>query len=79
MTENREWCVHIFYVAIYVFYFRKLQEHKVWGKELPLLISINERVQKENDQYKSCRHKGKLDEYPCHLDGTLENEEEEKL
>lgn len=45
--------LHIFfYVAIYVFYFRKHLEQRGWGKEFPLLISTDEKVQEENDQHK---------------------------
>lgn len=48
MMENREYA-HIFYVAIYVFYFRKHLEQKVWGKKLSVLILTDERVQEENE------------------------------
>lgn len=54
-------------------------KQKVWGKEFSLLISTDERVQEENDQHKSCRHKRKVVRYPCHLDGAFEDKKEEKL
>ena len=52
MMENREYYTN-FYIAICVFYFRKHLEQRVWGKELPPLISADERVQEENDLHKS--------------------------
>lgn len=73
-TENG--VTHIFYVAIYVFYFRKhLQQNEVQNFHClsQLLKGFKKKMINRNH-----KHKRKLAKYPCHLDGTREDLGDEK-
>lgn len=75
--ENREWCYTYFFMLLFMCSI----SGNIWSKEdevknFHCLFQLMKRFKKKMINI-NCGSKSKLAEYPCHLDGTFEDYQEE--